>query len=135
MKTTCLKYMKNDKSCVISKDVLHVHWKRRVTLSLLILSALNGGSTSPANTVAPEKWKEEFDSWKPQNGACILTCNANHYGNKYCCHTKSIRTNKQKNNNVASVLWNLITTLFSHVNAFCMQQKLYFWEEPLFCVL
>lgn len=51
--------------------------KREGYLSLLNLSALDGGSTSPASIVAPEKRKEQWDSWKAQNEAYILAWNAN----------------------------------------------------------
>lgn len=61
--------------------------KRKGDFSWLSLSTLDGGSPSPASTVAPEKWKEQWDSGKAQNEAYMLAYN------KYLCHTESIRAN------------------------------------------
>lgn len=105
--------------------------KRKGDLLWLSFSALVGGSTNPASTVAPEKRKEQWDSGKARNEAhthwqIMQISNA---------INSDVTQRASEQTTAASVLWNFITTLFTCVNAFCMQLKSYFWEESLFHVL
>lgn len=99
--------------------------KRKGDLLWLSFSALVGGSTSPASTVAPEKWKEQWDSGKARNEGhtywqIMQISNA---------INSDVTQRASEQTTAASVLWNFITTLFTCVNAFCMQLKSYFWES------